>query len=168
MTQQTSTFLLRGGLNLVTSPIAIPSGQAIASINYASDVAGYTRLGGYERFDGRDRPSDSDDPATIAARRSAILAVPGTGPVRGVQVFKGNLYAFRNNADGTSHMYKDSAAGWVDQSFGVELSFVSGTAAFVEGDTVTGGTSGATGVIERLVLRTGTRAGSDAVGYLAL
>lgn len=167
MAQQTSTFLMKGGLNLVTPPIAIPPGQVIAAINYEPDVAGYSRLGGYERYDGHPRPSDSDDPSTIASRRAAILVVPGTGPVRGVQVFAGHVYAFRDSAGGVGKMYRDSAAGWVEMTFGTEVDFSSGTAEFVEGTVVTGGTSGAVGTIERLVLTSGAWAGT-ATGYLVL
>lgn len=57
MAQTPSTFLLRGGLNLVTPPIAVPAGMAIAAVNYVPDVKGYSRIGGYERYDGLDRPS---------------------------------------------------------------------------------------------------------------
>jgi len=165
--QQTSTFLLRGGLNLVSPPIAIPAGQAISAINYEPDVAGYTRVGGFERFDGRDRPSDSDVTATIAARRALIATVPGTGPVRGVKVFDGAVYAFRDHADGNGRMYKNSAAGWVEQTFGKELSFTLGTAELTEGNVLIGGTSGATATINRVVLRTGTWAGT-ATGFVVL
>lgn len=168
MSQSTSTFLLRGGLNLVSPPIAMPPGMASSAINYAPDVAGYSRLGGYERFDGQDRPSDSSDPATIASRRAAISAVPGSGPVRGVQVYEGALYAFRDNVTASaSGMYKSTSAGWVEQTFGHELTFTAGTAAFLEGEVVTGGTGGATGTIERVVLRTGAWSGT-AAGYLVL
>jgi hypothetical protein len=167
MSQSTSTFLLRGGLNLVTPPLAIPPGMAIASINYSPDVAGYTRLGGYERFDGLPRPSDSDVTATIASRRAAISTVPGTGPVRGVTVFDGYVYAFRDHADGDSRMYRSSATGWERMTFGSEITFTAGTAEFVEGEILVGGTSGATATIKRVVLRTGAWSGT-ATGYLVL
>lgn len=167
MSQQTSTFLLRGGLNLVTPPIAIPAGQVIAAINYEPDISGYSRVGGFERFDGHARPSDSDDAATIAARRAAIAAVPGTGPVRGVQVFDGHVYAFRDHADGDGRMYRDSATGWEQMTFGSVLNFDTGTVEFLEGETLVGGTSGATASIERVVLRSGAWSGT-ATGYLVL
>ena len=93
---QVQTSLMFGGLDLATPPIAMPPGKAIAAINYEPDVAGYTSFGGYERFDGQLRPSDAADAANIAARREAIQAVPGTGPVRGVWVFDQNVYAFRD------------------------------------------------------------------------
>lgn len=168
MSQGTSTFLLRGGLNLVSPAIAIPAGQAIAAVNYEPDVAGYSRVGGYERFDGHPRPSDSDDPTTIAARRAAISSVPGQGPVRGVQVYDGSLYAFRDYTDGTTaRMYRATSGGWDEMTFGEVLDFTLGVTEFVEGETVVGGTSAATATIERVVLRTGAWSGT-ASGYLVL
>lgn len=59
MPQQTSTTILRGGLNLVTPAVAIPPGQCIAAKNYEPEVRGYRRWGGCERYDGRPRPSDA-------------------------------------------------------------------------------------------------------------
>ncbi|GAA4108869.1 hypothetical protein ACFFTN_01460 [Aminobacter aganoensis] len=167
MSQQTTTFLLRGGLNLVTPPLAIPAGQCIAAINYEPDVAGYTRHGGYERFDGRPRPSDSSDPVEIAARRAAIQAVPGTGPVRGVYVFAGNIYAFRDSIDGAGKMHRDTSAGWQEVTFGQIVDFTAGTAEFFEGEVLVGGTSTATGTIERVVMSSGAWDGT-ATGFLVL
>lgn len=47
-------------------------------------------------------------------RRSLISPVPGSGAVRGVAYFDGDLYAFRNTESGTAKaMYKATAAGWV-------------------------------------------------------
>lgn len=168
MSQASQTVLLRGGLNLVSPPIAIPPGQASAAINYEPDVAGYTRVGGYERFDGRPRPSDSSDPVEIAARRAAIAAVPGTGPVRGVQVYDGHLYAFRDHMDGSARMYRDSTAGWQEMTFGSTLDFTAGTVEFLEGEVLVGDTSTATATINRVVLRTGAWGDGDAAGYLVL
>lgn len=45
--------------------------------------------------------------------RADIQVVPGSGPVRGFVVFKGERYAFRDNAGGTACvMHKASASGW--------------------------------------------------------
>lgn len=167
MTQATQTFLLRGGLNLITPPVSIPAGQAIAAVNYEPDVAGYSRIGGFERFDGHPQPSDSSDPVTIAARRAAISAVPGTGPVLGGQVFEGHIYAFRDSLTGEGKMHRDSAAGWETMTFGSLVEFSSGMAEFLEGEILVGGTSGATATIERVVRRSGLW-GSTATGYLVI
>lgn len=163
--QQTSTFLLRGGLNLVTPPLAIPAGQAIAALNYEPDVSGYRSHGGYERYDGQPAPSEAATPEDETARRSAITAVPGTGPVRGVAVYRGNVYAFRDHSDGNGRMYRDSASGWTEMTFGKEIAFSAGTAEFVEGETLAGGTSLATATIDRVVLQSGAW-GTDAQGFL--
>jgi hypothetical protein len=65
-------------------------------------------------------------------------------------------------------MYKSTASGWVAVTLGKELSFSTGTAAIVDGNTVTGATSGATGVVARVVLQSGTFASGNAAGRLIL
>lgn len=56
--------------------------------------------------------------------RALVMQVPGAGPILGVHQYRGNVYAFRNNAAGTAAvMFKDSAAGWVPITFGRELRF---------------------------------------------
>lgn len=58
--QQPDFFPLKGGLNLVTPPIEMPAGNAIACLNYeASFKGGFERVTGFERFDGRAKPSDA-------------------------------------------------------------------------------------------------------------
>lgn len=99
--------------------------------------------------------------------RSIIGQVPGSGLVRGVNLLKGVLYAFRDNEIGTAcQMWKATATGWQFIPLGWELLFSSGTTALVEGATITGGTSGATAVITRVAVQTGTLAGSNATGRL--
>lgn len=101
--------------------------------------------------------------------RTDIQAVPGSGSVLGVSLYDGVVYAWRNNAGASAaDMYKSSAAGWVKVNFGHELEFDTGSAAINDGDTVTGSTSGATGVVARVVLESGTFAGGDAAGRLIL
>lgn len=104
----------------------------------------------------------------IETTRTDILVVPtSSGNMRGVWIYGGNNYAFRDNAGGTAaDMYKESTAGWVKQDLGETLTFTSGgTYEVVEGDTVTGATSAATGVVKRIILTTGTSwAGADAAG----
>lgn len=101
--------------------------------------------------------------------RADIAAVPGSGPVRGVLAYNGQVYAWRNNA-GASAMaiYRASSLGWVQVALGWELSYTAGSAAIAEGATVTGLASGATGVARRQLVRTGTLAGSTAAGTLVL
>ena len=98
--------------------------------------------------------------------RADILAIPGSGPVRGVWFYKDKWYGFRNNAGGTATvMYVSSSGGWVAVALGQELNFtLGGTYEPQEGDTVVGETSGATAVLKRVVLRDGTWAAKTAVG----
>lgn len=45
--------------------------------------------------------------------RANIQAVPGSGPILGVWVHDGKMYAFRNNADGTAaNMFLATTSGW--------------------------------------------------------
>ena len=90
-------------------------------------------------------------------QRQFIQVVPGSGPIRGVWVYNDVLYAFRDNAAGTAGaMYKATTAGWVQIVFNSEVQFTAATAQINVGDTITGGTSGATGVVIAALLRTGT------------
>ena len=101
--------------------------------------------------------------------RADIQAVPGSGPIRGLVYYKGTVYAWRDNAGGTAlAMYKTSSSGWTAVALGYELGFNTGTAAIAEGNTVTGGTSGATGVVTRVVVETGTWGAGTAAGRLIL
>lgn len=89
--------------------------------------------------------------------RADITTVPGSGVVRGVWYYNGNVYAFRNNAGGTACvMHKATASGWSAVTFGYEIQFTGATGQINEGDTITGGTSTATAVVRRAMLRTGT------------
>lgn len=108
----------------------------------------------------RGASNDTDDAtwlqAAIEYRRSLIAAVPGSGPVRGVWVYDGDVYAFRDNSGGTAGvMHKATASGWATVPLGREIAFELGTVEFTEGQTVTGGSSSATATIERVVLEQG-------------
>ena len=51
--------------------------------------------------------------ATLDGQSTATQAVPGSGPVKGLHIYKGNLYAIRE--DGTNgRMYKATSTGWVE------------------------------------------------------
>ena len=168
MAQEIKTTLMAGGLDLVTQPISMPAGKAISASNYEPDVAGYTSSGGFERFDGQPRPSDGIDPNDAEARRRLIGKVPGVGPVRGVWVYDGDIYAFRDQATGATAaaaMFKASGGGWVQQVFGTLLPFVAGTNDFVPGEYVVGASSLATAFVDRVILRSGNWSGT-AEGYL--
>lgn len=100
--------------------------------------------------------------------RSDIQAVPGSGSILGVSLYNGVVYAWRNNAgDTAADMYKSSATGWTQVALGFELKFDAGKhPGIADGNTVVGNTSGATGVVARVVIESGTFAGNDAAGRL--
>ena len=128
-TSKTKFFAFNGGLDQETPQIALPEGVCYDALNFDCGVlGGYRRIDGYERFDGRTKPSlvvptyvgttqreRAIEKAVAAdAQRALIQAVPGSGPVRGVVVFKGVAYAFRDNAGGTACvMHKATVSGWV-------------------------------------------------------
>jgi hypothetical protein len=104
----------------------------------------------------------------IADARAQIGKVPGAGRILGVVVYNGTTYAMRNTIEGTAaNMYRATPQGWQQVQLGYKLRFTAGLAAAIaEGDTVAGVTSGATGVVRRVVVQTGTFAGNNAAGYL--
>ena len=121
MTQEVKYFPLGGGLDIVTPGLTAKPGTARASLNYESDQTGYRRMFGYERYDGQPSPTDVfEDAETIEegaiAReeaRAAIQAVPGSGPVRGVHYYDGDLFAWRDSEDGTAGvMWRATGVGW--------------------------------------------------------
>lgn len=59
MSDNTSTFILKGGLDLVTPQLGMKPGMMTAGVNYepAREGPGYSRIDGYERFDGMPKPS---------------------------------------------------------------------------------------------------------------
>ncbi len=104
----------------------------------------------------------------IEQARGLIQPVPGSGSILGVWYYSGVCYAFRNNVGATAAvMYKSTASGWSAVSLGRYIRFTAGSGVgFAEGNTVTGGTSGATAVIKRIGLTAGTYSGNNAVGHL--
>jgi hypothetical protein len=90
-------------------------------------------------------------------RRADIAAIPGSGQVRGIFVLADTVYAFRDNANATaSILYKATASGWQAVTLGKEILFSGSTAQINVGDTVTGASSGASAVVVRALLRSGT------------
>lgn len=114
--------------------------------------------------------------ATENEYRGDIAVVPGVDEVLGICRVRDSTYAWRDNVgDTASIMHKASASGWA--TTGVTLAHYlkfdgggGGTAAAlpVVGETVTGGTSGATGEVHRVINWAGSTSGNDATGYLVL
>ena len=99
--------------------------------------------------------------------RNSITALTGSGDVLGVWKYNGSVYALRNNAGGTAAvMYKESTTGWATVNLGRELAFTAGQEQLIVGATITGATSGATAVIGRIVVTSGTLAGSNGAGFI--
>jgi hypothetical protein len=87
--------------------------------------------------------------------RTDITAVPGSGPVRGVWVFNGERYAWRDNAGGTAGiMHKATSGGWAAVTLAEEISFTAGNDSVGVGDTLTQG--GVTATVRKVVIRSGT------------
>lgn len=71
-------------------------------------------------------PSDHADYKLLAAndQRLNILAVPGSGMIRGIWVYNDTVYAFRDNVGSTECvMYKATASGWSAVALGREIQF---------------------------------------------
>lgn len=101
--------------------------------------------------------------------RDDIQAVPGSGNIRGVWVYDGDVYAFRDNAGGTAGvMHKATTSGWTTVSLGGSVTFDTGTTAEPAiGSTVTQAVTGATGVVIDTVY-TGDWGAGSATGRIFL
>lgn len=113
---------------------------------------------------------DAEYSATVREyARDQIQPVPGEGPVLGVVTYRGIAYAVRNNVGSTAAvLHKASASGWTPVSLGRRLAFDAGITEPTIGSTLTGGTSNATGVVRRIVVRSGDWLTHDAAGYMVL
>jgi len=95
--------------------------------------------------------------------RASISAVPGSGNILGVGYYNGTCYAWRNATGGaTANMYKSSSSGWVQVALGKTMSFGTGSLEIPDGTTLTGQSSGATMVVTRTVLESGSWSGTAA------
>ena len=102
--------------------------------------------------------------------RADIAAPTGTRPVRGLALLNGVLYAFVDNAGGaTGLIYKQSTSGWTNVPLMSQISFNTGLAAGIaEGNTITQAVSGATALVKRIVLESGSFAAGTAAGRLII
>jgi len=101
--------------------------------------------------------------------RADIAKPAGTYAIRGIALLAGVLYAFVDNAGGTAgEIYKATAAGWVNVPLFHQISFTTGVAAISDGNTITQLVSGATALVKRVVLESGTWAGGTAAGRLII
>jgi len=112
---------------------------------------------------------DAEYKALVDAIESDADAPTGSGPVRGVWMHEGTVYAFRDNVGATAcDMWESGISGWSQITLNDVVHFDAGDGTEpIEGDsvTVTSGTKSAE--IKRIVKTSGTW-GVDAVGYLVL
>jgi hypothetical protein len=129
--------------------------RAVAVGSHATDAAPTTKL--HAQY--RNLAADS--------YRTDILAMPGSGPVRGGFIYNDVKYGFRDNAGATACvLYKSTTSGWQPVSLGFEVGFSTGTTVIAEGLTITGATSGASAVLKRQVLESGDFLAGTGVGRL--
>lgn len=105
--------------------------------------------------------SDNADYANLAAdlQRLNIGPVPGSGPIRGIKMYRNVWYAFRDNLAATAgDMYKATVGGWVKVNFGSQIQFTAAVGQIFpySGTVITGLTSGATARVVTPMLRTGS------------
>jgi len=97
--------------------------------------------------------------------RALIAAVPGSGAVRGVHIYNGSVYAFRDNVGATACvMHKATAAGWSAVALGEVVTFSDANTSVGEGDTLTQG--GVTATVTRVLVETGSLASAVNTGRL--
>lgn len=149
ITRETGSFLAGEGIRVSSTPVGTILDLAGVSGDGLQDAT-YRKLAADEY-------------------RASIGPVPGSGRVLGVAIYKGEVYAWRNAVGGASaKMYQATASGWVEIALGKELGFTAGAAVIAEGSTVNGQASGATGVVARVVVESGSWTGGDAAGRLIL
>ena len=155
--------------------IALPTGRVVLTRQTGTFITGeYLLVGGTIAMTGISIigvAADGLDDATykyLAAEdyRAAISAVPGSGPIRGVAYFNGDVYAWRDNAGGTMlGMYKSSSSGWTAVPYYAVFDFAVGTNEMFPGDTIVGHTSGATALLKAVVVTSGSWSAGNAAGY---
>ncbi len=134
----------------------------VCNVSGTFDDGEFLQVGGFNHatadgsqvYEGATNDNDHQtfDAAAIEAKRAKVLAVPGSGPVRGVWHFGGKLYSFRDNTLQTEcRMYESDGAGWQQVSLGHQIEYTAGTTEFAQGNTITGAISAATATVERVL-----------------
>ena len=89
--------------------------------------------------------------------------------MRGVWVYNGDVHAVRDNMDATEGvLHMATGSGWQAQIPGRSLAFTGGKEEIAEGDTITGATSGATAIVKRVIVTSGSWDANDAAGRFIL
>ena len=101
--------------------------------------------------------------------RADIAKPAGAYPIRGLALLAGILYSFVDDSTGaTGEIYKATASGWSKITLYSQISFTAGTAEIADGNTITQLVTGATALVKRVVLETGTWAAGTAAGRLII
>jgi hypothetical protein len=101
--------------------------------------------------------------------RADIAKPAGTYAIRGLALLSGVLYAFVDDSTGaTGEIYKATTGGWSKVALLNQISFNLGTAEISEGQTITQLVSGATALVKRVVVESGTWAAGTAAGRLII
>ncbi|SMC27219.1 hypothetical protein SAMN02745857_02756 [Andreprevotia lacus DSM 23236] len=157
MKWQPISFALRGGYNAADPAAAVQPGEVLFAENFeAVREGGYRRIDGYTCYDGSASP----------------VEVPGSGPLRGLMYLGGTLFAVRDNAAATAAvLYRAGSSGWQPVALSPAMGFNNGfTNKITQGATITGGTSGATALVLRVLVNNGDWSGtpSRAAGSVVL
>lgn len=165
---------LTGATSGATSRVVIKDGNtlgvtALTGSYTLGEVANGTTITAVELQGGQD-DIDTDALWQYEAEeyyRDLIGAVPGSGNALYGFRFGADEYAFRLNS-GSVKLYKSSTSGWSEVTFFKILFFDAGVLAegdIIEGTTITGATSAATGTVKRFIKNAGLY-GSTASGYM--
>ena len=118
---------------------------------------GVTVVGVLEAFSQSLTPALANQLVALAAAvyRADILAVPGSGPVRGVWIYQNNVYAIRDNVGATAGViHRATSGGWSAIALAEEVYFNAGNSSVEVGDTLTQG--GVAATIRRVIIFSGT------------
>lgn len=171
----TGVVLVANVLNLPNTSGELILGRVTGTFVLTENLeVGSTVFGACTAVPVADSASDDtlDSTYTVAAReaqRALIAIVPGSGPVLGVTVYNGVVYAWRNNIEGSAAaMWKASGSSWVAVPPYPQLRFVAGGNQINAGDTIIGVTSTNTATVLRVVLQSGSWAAGTAQGFFIL
>lgn len=102
-----------------------------------------------------------------AVYRADITVVPGAGPICGVCVVGGSVYAFRDNVGGTAQdVWKATSSGWTAVPLYNRIRFSSGSIPGYGGGSFTMTQGGVTAMVYKVMVESGDLLDGDAVGTM--
>lgn len=163
LTEISGTFQDNETLSVGATTIATTDGTATAAASADSDY-------------------DTMSQDAIETTRNLTSAVPGTGSILGVWVYRNQTYAIRDkdflaadtdefsNAYGSDNtralMYRATSSGWTAEHLGYKMNYDAGAVEPSHNDYLVGVTSGAGGQLSGSHTTSGSFAGSDAAGHI--